>query len=299
MLNKADESQNLKVSFRSKTNSVCPICGTSHTKEELLSGGGRLIAGKLTAEFRREYIPSKRYGIIHPMAYAVLVCPACLFASYSKDFVKINDPEEINKFKKTKQHRLTVIKTLFGDINFTKDRNLVSGLASYVLAVDCYMFRSKNLAPTAKRAISALRAAWMSDDLFVRADYRPYDKLRDYYYKIALEEYRTLLVYMQSGEEPMDNVAYMLGPDLDHNWAYDGILYLNGYLIWKYYKEVATDKSQQATLLRESQRCLSKIYGLGKASLAKPAEIVNKSKELYTEVGILATKLEAEIAEQG
>ena len=44
-----------KASFRSKDNSVCPVCDTIHQREQMFQGGGRLIAGKLTKELRRLY----------------------------------------------------------------------------------------------------------------------------------------------------------------------------------------------------------------------------------------------------
>ena len=292
-----DTSQSLKVSFRAKTESTCPVCSGLHYKEDLLSGGGRLIAGKLTREFRREYLPSKKYGIIYPMAYAVQVCPTCLFAAYPKDFIKISEVDDVNKLKRARTTRFSLIKTLFGDIRFDKDRNLLLGLASYILAIDCYFLRNKSVAPSGKIAISSLRVAWLSDELFKRAPYRPYDKLRDFYYKEAMKNYKKLLEYSQSGEEPVENINYMLGPDIDHNWGFDGVLYLNGYLIYKYYKELHSDIAEQSALLKEGQRYVSKIYGLGKASSTKPAEIVNMSKDLYTEMANLVSTLDAKIVE--
>ena len=76
-----------KTTFFSKNPIVCPVCETSFYKEDLLSGGGRLIAGELTEELHRTYEPSKKYGEVYPLVYAVLVCPSCLYAAYTQDFL--------------------------------------------------------------------------------------------------------------------------------------------------------------------------------------------------------------------
>ncbi|MDR1127800.1 MAG: DUF2225 domain-containing protein, partial [Treponema sp.] len=40
-------ASDLKISFHSKEEYQCPLCGTGFHREELLSGSGRLIAGIL------------------------------------------------------------------------------------------------------------------------------------------------------------------------------------------------------------------------------------------------------------
>ena len=52
------------LTFFSKEQIICPICNTHFKREELKSGGGRLIAGDLTDELRRIYDPSAKYGEI-------------------------------------------------------------------------------------------------------------------------------------------------------------------------------------------------------------------------------------------
>ena len=44
------EKKPLSITFYAKQNAVCPACGKEFPREELLSGGGRLIAGDLTDE---------------------------------------------------------------------------------------------------------------------------------------------------------------------------------------------------------------------------------------------------------
>jgi uncharacterized protein (DUF2225 family) len=76
----------LKISYRQKNSSICPVCSFEFHREDLLSGGGRLIAGKLSDDLRRNYEVSKKYGKIYPLAYAVNVCPSCYYSAYPKDF---------------------------------------------------------------------------------------------------------------------------------------------------------------------------------------------------------------------
>ncbi len=44
-----------KLTFFEKKQSACPVCNAKFFREDLLSGGGRLIAGNLTRELRRQY----------------------------------------------------------------------------------------------------------------------------------------------------------------------------------------------------------------------------------------------------
>ena len=291
-----------KISFRAKTETKCPVCGNIHAKEELMSGGGRLIAGKLTEELRRLFEESKKWGKIYPLAYEVQVCPKCLYASYSKDFDALGD-EEVKSLKMTISHRQKMIQTIFGTINFAEDRNLVSGAASYLLATDCYHLRVPEIAPTPKKAVSCMRAAWLLDDLFADASYRPYDKVRDFYYTEASRNYRLSLEFMESGREPIESVAHMLGPDIDQNWAFDGIIYLNAYLTRKYIDNLADSPTKKKELLENTKRYLSKLYGSGKASKSKPSVIIDMAKDLYdamsSEIAELEARLNPEAASSG
>ena len=286
------EESHKKISFRHKDASKCPICKTTHFKEDLLSGGGRLIAGDLSKELRRFYKPSSKYGTIYPLAYVVQVCPGCLYAAYPKDFAQLSD-DEITKIKFSKDHRFKLIQVLLNKVDFQEDRNLISGIASYVLGIDCYFFRSPKLAPIAKMGVSSLRAAWLFDDLFKEVPYRPYDKARDFYYLEASKYYNKTLDNMQTGKEPMDPVSYMLGPDSDHNWGYDGVLYLNSYLMYRNADIASKSVMGKIKNLELAKKYLSKIYGLGKSSKSKPTPIVNMSKYLYDDINKALERLES------
>ena len=48
------------ISYWSKTKVMCPVCQKAFMREEMLSGGGRMIAGSLTEELR-ERAPSASF----------------------------------------------------------------------------------------------------------------------------------------------------------------------------------------------------------------------------------------------
>jgi len=286
----ADQSSQKKISFFATSDTECPVCKTGHRKEELFSGGGRLVAGKLTPELRRTYLENKKFGVIYPLAYAVQVCPACVYAAYPKDFGRIS-VDEIQGIKAQTEHRRQLLETLFNKVDFKENRSLVHGVASMVLAIDCYHLRLPSIAPTLKKAVSSLRAAWLFDDLFQLASYRPYDKVREFYYMEAVRNYMSVLDLMQTGKEPIEQEGYAIGPDLDHNWGPDGIIYLNAYLTRKYYSKLAEAKGEQIKMLEYAKRYLSKLYGMGRSSKSKPSVLVDMSKELYDEIGQILTDL--------
>jgi len=51
-----------RVSFRQKNPTKCPVCSNEFYREEMLTGGGRLIAGKITDELRRLYEKNEKWG---------------------------------------------------------------------------------------------------------------------------------------------------------------------------------------------------------------------------------------------
>ena len=146
------------LSYRVKGDLKCPICDFEFQREQLHSGGGRLIAGKLTEELRRLYQPSKKYGKVYPAAYALTVCPSCLFTSFPNDFKQV-PAEEIEAIQKRTVQRRTNIEKVVGPVDFNDDRNLVLGAASYLLGIDCYQLRGYQVAPTPKKP-SRSRCSW-------------------------------------------------------------------------------------------------------------------------------------------
>ena len=140
-----------KVTYFAKNPILCPICETKFYREEMYTGGGRLMAGKLTEDLRRLYEPSKKYGELLPLIYYITVCPNCYYATYPSDFSGVSDAS-IQKIKSEIEVRKKSIGILFRTINFTETRDLEEGFASYYFAVMCYEHFEKRYSPTLKRA---------------------------------------------------------------------------------------------------------------------------------------------------
>ncbi len=276
--------QSKKASFRAKENTSCPICEEIHQKENMFQGGGRLIAGRLTQDLRRLYEKNKKFGRINPNDYVLAVCPKCLYSSFPKDWNTI-PPADIDKIKNTAADRRIYLEKILGPIDFKEDRNIVLGAGSYLLAIDCYQLRSPQVAPTPKKAVSAIRAAWYFDDLNIDFPDMSFDKIRDILYQRAATWYGITLEIMQSGAEPIDSAAGMLGPDTDNNWGFDGVVYLNAYLTMKFKDQMGDTPEKILNLLVRAKRMLARLYGSGKSSKSKPSVIIDMSKELYEEYG--------------
>lgn len=285
-----------KISFRQKDATKCPVCGATHHKEELMSGGGRVNSGKLRDDLRRLYEPTKKWGKVQPLNYPLQVCPSCLFAAFPNDFKSLNK-EEINALKTTAPHRQKLIKTVFGDLDMNNDRSELEGAAAYMLAVDCYHLRGTDVAPTPKKAVCCIRAAWLLEDLFAEYPQRPFDKAKDFYSSLAAKEYGHTLELMQNGAEPVDLALPLMGPSLDFNFAFDGIVYLNSYLTRKYISELANTTEEKITVIDTAKRYLSKLYGSGKASKNKPVIMIDMAKEMFDDMGSMIEKWRAEIGE--
>ncbi len=282
---------NKRISFRQKNVTVCPVCSFEFYKEELFSGGGRLIAGKLTDELRRQYEDNKKFGKIIPMAYQVTVCPSCLYAAFPKDFNTL-EPDEIEKLRDMTSARKGSVKKFFGSLDFNQDRNLPLGAASYLLVVDCYSVRNKKVAPTFKNAVSSIRAAWLFGDMAEEFPDKPYKKISHFFYKKAYVYYMKVLDYIQTGAEPADAAGNM-GPDTDKNWGYDGILYVSAILTVKIGSREA-DINKRIQNFENSKRFLSRLFGMGKTSKSRPGELLDKTKDLYEKINEMLEKWEME-----
>ena len=84
-----------RITYFSKNAIECPVCQTKFNREDLLSGGGRLVAGDLTDELRRSYEPTVRFGEVYPLVYIVTVCPSCFYAAYPQDFLGLSDEAHV------------------------------------------------------------------------------------------------------------------------------------------------------------------------------------------------------------
>lgn len=282
-----------KISYRQKNTTVCPVCSFEFNREELFSGGGRLIAGKLTDELRRNYEKNKKFGKIYPLAYLLTVCPSCFYAAYPKDFNNLK-PEEVEKLSELTTARKNSIKKFFGQIDFNKDRNLPLGAASYMLAVDCYGFRNKNVAPTFKCAVSAIRAAWLFSDLAKAYPDRPFKKISLFFYKKAYAYYTKVLEYIQNGKEPAEAAGNM-GPDTDKNWGYDGILYLMAVLTIKIGSR-EPDINKRIENFEQCKRYLSRLFGSGKSSKSRPSELLDMTRDMYDKINEMLDQWTSQVA---
>jgi uncharacterized protein len=270
-----------KVSFREKNATKCPICGYEFFQEKMLTGGGRLIAGKLTDELRRLYEENKKVGKIYPLAYYMMVCPRCLFTAAPGDFNNVH-PDDVCKIRAASQTRIDTVKKFFGPLSFESDRSLAHAAASFMLAVDIYSLRDKKVAPTFKRAISSIRAAWLFDDLSKEKPQGPYKKISDFFYAKSYVFYGSVLDLLTSGAEPVE-AAGNLGPDMDKNWGYEGILYLYSTLTVKLGSK-EPDIKKRIENFEKTKRMLSKVFGSGKSSKDKPGALIDMTRDQYDKI---------------
>jgi uncharacterized protein (DUF2225 family) len=271
------EEREIKLSFMSKEEYLCPVCGTSFHREELLSGSGRLIAGELTDELHRLYQPSAKYGDVYPLAYVTTVCPECWFASVEKDFFDLPKAARENAME-DKEKRMADVRCIFPNVDFYEPRNLINGAASLYLAVSCYDYYSKEFSPTIKQGIAALRAGWLLDDMDKKYPGQHFDWVALLFKKKAQFFYSEAMRREQSGKETLSAVN-SFGPDTDKNYAYEGALYLSGFLKIKY--GARNDPEQWRASLGEVKRTIAKIFGIGKSSKSKPGPLLEHARNLY------------------
>jgi uncharacterized protein (DUF2225 family) len=270
-----------KLTFFEKKQTACPVCDGKFFREDLLSGGGRLIAGNLTKELRRQYDASKKYGEVRPLLYAITVCPVCYFAAFPQDFAALPDAH-VKQAEVNADERRESISVIFPQLDFTAPRTLREGIASYYFAVMCCDFYDKRANPTFKAGLAALRAAWLLSDLDVQEQGENWDHLSLIFYRKAHFYYQLALERESAGQEPFD-AALAFGPDLDKNYGYYGVIYLAAYLDFKYGS--AVDDERRVAGLQYARRMMAKIFGVGKSSKNRPAAILDNAKEVYEQMG--------------
>jgi uncharacterized protein (DUF2225 family) len=270
----------VKISFRSKEGYTCPACGAEFHREELLSGGGRLIAGKLTDELHRLYEPSAKYGEVYPLAYQATVCPECWYASSDKDFPLLDEDVSFD-VSQSRDDRRNEVDLLFPNVDFYENRTLISGAASLYLTFRCYEYFPKKFSPTIKQAIAALRTAWLCEELHTKQPAEHYDWVATLFKKKAEYLYDKAIAFEQSGEESL-SAAKNLGPDTDKNYGYEGVLYLSGLLKMNYGSPGTP--AQRSSSLENTKRIIAKMFGLGKSSKNKPGPLLELAKNLYDRI---------------
>ncbi len=271
------QSKQPVVTFYSKQEVVCPVCGTHFPREELLTGGGRMIAGDLTDELRRNYEPSVKFGVIYPVMYSVGVCPKCCYAVFWNDFNSL-DAGSLDRIDGDQKKRMDSAAEVFPGYDFHRRRTLFDGAAACYLALLCYEKTSPDFSPTVKSGILCLRAAWLSDDLDKMYPGKNFDIVSLLFYKKAIFYYNEALVREQAREELITNIK-SYGPDTDKNYGYDGVIYLSGLLEYKYGQ--TDDPSLRLKKLDAHKRAIARIFGLGKSSKNKPGPLLEHSRRLY------------------
>jgi hypothetical protein len=197
-----------------------------------------------------------------------------------QDFTLI-PPEVVEVIRGEQERRINDTRLVFQSLDFTEPRGLEEGCASYFLAAACYEHFPKEFSPTFKRGLCCLRAAWICNDLHRKRPNDNYDYLARVFYRKARFFYAYAVAQEQNGKETLSG-ATNLGPDLDKNYGYDGVLYLTGLLEYKYGPQ--NDPAKRRTALQRAKRTVARIFGMGKASKNKPAAILDNARDVYEEI---------------
>jgi len=267
-----------KISFFIPDKMKCPVCDNEFEQEKMRTGGGRLSAGEMSEELRRFYIPNEKYGEIFPLVYPVFVCPHCLYAAYPKDFdVPEVQPEVKENLLMAAETRQKNIRSLFPGLDFTRYRTLEEGLASYALAIECYDVFPPQSAPTVKQGLSAIRAAWICNDLHTKFPQENYDYLANVFYRKASFLYEQAIEKETKGKERIEGT--ILGPDTDYNFAFEGLLYVNAILQLNHGQKSNPDLRIES--LKNANQAIARMFGFGKSSKDKPSKLLDKARDLF------------------
>ena len=279
-----------KISYWSKNRCHCPVCQNNFEREEMLSGSGRMIAGELTDELHRVFEPSAKYGQIYPVIYSIGACPKCHTALFWSDFEEIQDNNSLNALLADSKNRKEIVNNMFPYYELTRERNLLDGAAMYYLALLSYEKVDLSYAPTMKRAIISLRLAWICRDLQKIVPEHNYDYAAEVLYRKAQFFYEQTLINETQRIETIAKITNF-GPDIDKNYGYDGVIYLNSLLEYKYGQK--EDMQMRYKKLDANKRSIARIFGLGKSSKSKPGPLLEKSRDLYDK--LTATLNEANV----
>lgn len=273
-----DEKKKPTISYWSKNKCHCPVCKKDFPREEMLSGNGRMNAGKLTDELHRLYIPSKRYGKINPIIYAIGACPNCHAAFLWNDFKDITDQASLDRIYDKADERKAAVNAVFPYYDLTRNRTLLDGAAMYYLALLTYDEVDLSYLPTMKRAILTLRLAWLCQELEEEVPKHNFAVAADVFYKKAIFFYQQAVINETKRIEKSSTLAAM-GPDTDKNYGWDGVIYLCGLLEYKYGQR--EDEALRMKKLDESKIAIARIFGLGKTTKEKPGPLLEHSRNLY------------------
>ena len=275
---KESDKKKIALSYWSKDKCLRPVCRKEFDREIMLSGQGRMIAGKLTDELHRIFEPSKRYGRIYPLIYDIGACPNCFTAMLWSDFKDIKNKDAMEKMYSHSEKRKQAVNTVFPYFDLHRRRSLFDGCAMYYLALLTYDDANVEMLPTMKRAILSLRLAWLTGELNERCPGHNYDYMSKVLYQKATFFYEQAVVNEMNRVEKSSTLVNC-GPDMDKNYGWDGVIYLCGLLEYKYGQ--TDDQQLRLKKLSRAKTAIARIFGLGKSSKAKPGPLLEKSRDLY------------------
>ncbi len=278
------EAKKLSLSYFSKDKIPCPVCRKAFAREIMRSGNGRMIAGKLTDELHRIYEPSAKFGRVFPMIYEIGACPYCYTAMFWNDFKEKIPREELEKLYETSQERKEKVETIFPYFNTKHERALYDGAAMYYMALLTYDCLGGYMTPTLKKGIISLRLAWLTNDMNMLCADHNFDLISKIFYSKALFFYQQSLVCETDKSEASSSLNNM-GPDIDKNYGWDGVVYLCGLLEYKYGQQ--DDMQLRMKKLSESKTAIARIFGLGKSSKNKPGPLLEHARNLYDKISKL------------
>ena len=277
-----------ELTFYGKDLIVCPVCNKQFRREQLRTGRGRLISKNLTDQLRRIYVPSEKFGNIYPLVYPVVVCPQCFYAAYANDFEQIK-MEEVERLSDSQHQRKSDIRDLFADLDFAEPRRLFEGVASYYLAIFCYEHLNADKTPTIRQGLSALRAAWLFDDLHAKYPADNYDYLSKLMFSKAAFFYGQAIELEFTGKERVSETPG-LGPDIDKNYGFDGVLFLYAYLEYNFGPD--SNRERRIEKIKKAKQYVGRIFGMGRSNKNKPEVILLRAHDLYDELGKYLKKVE-------
>ena len=272
---------------------ACPVCGSKFKREELQLGGGRLNAGELTDELHRQYLTTQKYGDVFPLIYPITVCPNCLFSAEKDDFLVVPQ-KNIPKLKEYAEVRAKYLINVFGAVpDFFVERDLTTGFSSYLLSLSCYpFFDPKRQAPSVKMGIFALRAVWILNDLNKQEEKSDYQELINIFYRKALF-YFDLALDLQTKGEPLDGCKW-LGPDVDVNFGFDGVLYVDAMLKYKTIQFIE-DPIEKVSVYDTAKKIVSRVFGSGRKAKDKPGPLLAIARDLYDKMGVEMEELKSSL----
>ena len=275
---KPDSEKKASLSYWSKDKCTCPVCKRAFEKEIMRSGNGRMNAGNLSDELHRDYIPSAKYGKVYPLIYEIGACPNCYAAFFWSDFGDIKKAEVVDRMYDHSEKRKKAANTIFPYFDLKKERTLFDGAAMYYLALMTYDDADEDMIPTLKKGIIALRLAWLSKEIHQRCSEHNYDYIAQVFYRKALFFYQQAVINEAERKKKSSTLGNM-GPDMDKNYGWDGVIYLCGLLEYKYGQK--DDIQLRLKKLSESKTAIARIFGLGKSSKNKPGPLLENARDLY------------------